>query len=149
MIEQKDLPEIITNGNIELTIVEYNDHTISYTVKVDGVKRTDMYFTARITGKSMEPLIPDGSLCLFKKYSGGSRQGKIMLVRASGITNPEYGGEFVLKRYNRKTQVSEAEARNHVEVHLISENSNFKPIILKNLQEEEISTPCEFVRVIK
>ena len=39
MIEQKDLPEIITNGNIELTIVEYNDHTISYTVKVDGVKK--------------------------------------------------------------------------------------------------------------
>ena len=43
-------------------------------------------FLARIEGDSMEPTVPDGSLCLFRKDPGGSRNGKIVLCKleASG-----------------------------------------------------------------
>lgn len=38
-------------------------------------------FTAKVVGESMEPLIPDGSYCLFSAPMTGSRQGKIILVQ--------------------------------------------------------------------
>ena len=42
MIEQKDLPEIITNGNITLTIGDRNDSTTTYRADVSGVKKDDI-----------------------------------------------------------------------------------------------------------
>src|SRR5579863_200241 len=38
-------------------------------------------FAARVVGRSMEPLIPDGSLCLFHAVVVGSRHGKRLLIQ--------------------------------------------------------------------
>lgn len=113
-------------------------------------KRADLseYFAARVYGKSMEPTIPDGSICLFKKYSGGTRQGKIMLVQARGLQDPENGFKFVVKRYQRQTRVSESESRDKVTIELISDNPKFDPIVLKNLHDDDIATPAQFVQVL-
>ena len=56
---------------------------------------TDM-FVAQIAGHSMEPLIPDGSLCVFRHGVAGSRQGRLVLVE-----NLETGGNnrYTVKRY--------------------------------------------------
>jgi phage repressor protein C with HTH and peptisase S24 domain len=107
------------------------------------------YFAAHIYGNSMEPTIPEGSLCLFKKYSGGSRNGQIMLVQAKGLKDPEMGYRFVIKRYQRITPLNENQTREHVIIHLLSDNPKFAPIILKNLSEEDISTPAQFVQVLE
>ena len=106
------------------------------------------YFAARVVGRSMEPTIPRGSVCLFKKYTGGSRNGKILLVQARGLTDPESGGRFVVKRYQRKTSVDEDGDRGHVIIHLVSDNPELQPIILKKSLEEEISTPAIFIEVL-
>lgn len=106
------------------------------------------YFALQITGRSMEPTIKSGSICLFKKYSGGSRNGQIMLIQARGITDPEHGGKYVIKRYQRITPMQEAQDRKNVIVHLLSDNPNFAPLVLKNLQENEIATPAVFVEVL-
>jgi phage repressor protein C with HTH and peptisase S24 domain len=37
-------------------------------------------FVAQVVGRSMEPLIPDGSLCIFRHGVRGSRQGKRLLI---------------------------------------------------------------------
>ena len=37
-------------------------------------------FVARIAGRSMEPRIPDGSLCVFRAGVTGSREGRLVLV---------------------------------------------------------------------
>lgn len=103
------------------------------------------YFVARISGKSMEPTIRSGTLCLFKKYTGGSRNGQILLVQARGLIDPESGGQFALKRYQRITPIGETENRESVTVHLLSDNPKFPPIVLKNVQEDDISTPAVFV----
>jgi SOS-response transcriptional repressor LexA len=54
-------------------------------------------FLVRIEGDSMEPGIPEGSMCLFRKDPGGSRNGKTVLCRIA-----EYGGSpvAVVKRYS-------------------------------------------------
>lgn len=106
------------------------------------------FFVVRVTGKSMEPTIPSGSFCLFKKYSGGSRNGQIMLIQSRGLVDPESGGSFVLKRYQRITPVGESSSREGVTIHLLSDNPRFPPIVLKNIQEDEVITPAVFVEVL-
>jgi phage repressor protein C with HTH and peptisase S24 domain len=52
-------------------------------------------FVARIVGRSMEPRIPDGSLCVFRVFGAGSRQGRLVLVEQLGGANDRY----TVKRY--------------------------------------------------
>lgn len=117
-------------------------------IKTNKKSNLDLYFAAHIYGDSMSPTIPDGSLCLFKKYTGGSRNGKIMLVQARGINDPEMGYRFVIKRYQRQESLKEGESREGAIIHLISDNSKFKDIVLKGLSDDEVSTPAEFVQVL-
>jgi hypothetical protein len=58
-------------------------------------------FVARVAGTSMEPRIPDGSYVLFRKPGPGNRQGRVMLVQRREPTDPEEGGAYLLKIYER------------------------------------------------
>jgi SOS-response transcriptional repressor LexA len=52
---------------------------------------TPAMFVARIMGRSMEPRIPDGSLCVFRAGVTGSREGRLVLVEyLGGGTNDRY-----------------------------------------------------------
>ncbi len=106
------------------------------------------YFVVRVNGKSMEPTIRSGQLCLMKRYSGGSRNGQIMLVQARGLVDPESGGSFVLKRYQRITPIGESDSREGVTIHLLSDNPKFLPIVLKGILEDDVSTPAVFVEAL-
>src|SRR5271155_2046126 len=48
------------------------------------LRLTPELFVARIVGRSMEPRIPDGSLCVFRQGVTGSRQGRLVLVEQLG-----------------------------------------------------------------
>ena len=53
----------------------------------------------------MEPLIPDGSLCVFRSGVTGSRQGRLVLVEALGRGSND---RYTVKRYHsEKAQDSE------------------------------------------
>jgi hypothetical protein len=95
----------------------------------------------------MEPLSPNGSIVLFKKYRGGSRQGKILLVQARGLQDPETGESFVIKKYQRQTPPKQNE-EDPVVIHLVSINPEYPPIVLVGLDDQAISTVAEFVRVL-
>src|ERR1700720_3698926 len=61
-----------------------------------GLRLGSEMFVARIVGRSMEPVIPDGSLCVFRGGVTGSRQGRLVLVEELG------GGaddRYTVKRY--------------------------------------------------
>jgi phage repressor protein C with HTH and peptisase S24 domain len=49
-----------------------------------GLTPTPAMFVARIAGRSMEPRIPDGSLCVFRADVAGSREGRLVLVEYLG-----------------------------------------------------------------
>jgi len=56
-----------------------------------GLSPTPAMFVARIVGRSMEPRIPDGSLCVFRAGVTGSREGRLVLVEyLGGGTNDRY-----------------------------------------------------------
>jgi SOS-response transcriptional repressor LexA len=81
----------------------------------------DMY-VVHVTGRSMEPKIPDGSLAVFRYQPGGSRQGKSVLVWRRGAS--ESGGEFTIKVYQSRKQVTE-DAWRHTEIRLKPVNPAF------------------------
>lgn len=47
----------------------------------EGARVTEDHFACRVVGESMNRIIPNGSVCLFKKYQGGSRNGLIVLAQ--------------------------------------------------------------------
>lgn len=60
------------------------------------------YFACKVVGESMNKIIPNGSICLFKKYSGGSRDGKIVLVKHASIQDTDFGYGYTVKEYRSK-----------------------------------------------
>ncbi|MBC7928148.1 MAG: S24 family peptidase [Bryobacteraceae bacterium] len=86
---------------------------------------TDDMFVATVYGKSMEPLIPDGSLCIFRGGASlvGSRQGKRVLVANFGEPGEQ---RFTVKRYESvKRQVDESREE-HMRVILHPLNPDFE-----------------------
>ena len=72
-------------------------------IEVPGQKLKKGQFVATVVGRSMLPLIPDGSLCVFSANVAGSRQGRLVLVenRSAG------GGErYTVKRYQSEKVLS-------------------------------------------
>ncbi len=64
----------------------------------------DDMFVARIQGHSMEPRIPDGSLCVFRRSVVGSRNGRLVLVRNSELADDN---QYTVKRYKSEKMVTE------------------------------------------
>jgi hypothetical protein len=48
----------------------------------------------------MNKIIPNGSICLFLKYSAGSRNGKIVLVQHTSIQDSDFGSGYTVKEYH-------------------------------------------------
>jgi SOS-response transcriptional repressor LexA len=105
-------------------------------------------FVARVQGSSMEPEIPSGSYCLFRSPRGGSRQGRRLLIRHSGISDPETGGEFTLKVYTSEKVADPDGDWEHVRIVLKPLNPAYEPIELAPLDEGDLRMVAEFVEVV-
>ncbi len=111
---------------------------------LEGMRLNTDLFAIHIVGRSMEPRIPDGSLCVFETYRGGSRQGKWMLVWNRGASAG--GGEFTIKRYTSRKAVSEDGEWRHEEIRLEPLNPEYEDLVLN--PGEDYRTIAEFVRVV-
>jgi len=95
------------------------------------------YFACKIIGESMNKIIPNGSICLFEKYSGGSRNGKIVLVEMTDFTDSDSGSNYTIKEYTSKKTTTE-DGWKHKEIVLLPKSSeDYPPIILRD--EETIN----------
>jgi SOS-response transcriptional repressor LexA len=108
------------------------------------LRLTPDMFVARVVGRSMEPRIPDGSLCIFRAGVVGSRQGKLVLVERFGTT--ETSARYTIKKYtSRKVQSGEDEWQ-HAAVRLEPLNPEFEGFELK---EGDARVIAEFVQVVE
>ncbi len=56
-------------------------------------------FVARVVGESTNRRIPNGAYCVFRHPVTGSREGRMVLVQDSQITDPDHGGRYTVKVY--------------------------------------------------
>jgi SOS-response transcriptional repressor LexA len=111
------------------------------------LKLTPEMFAARIAGHSMEPLIPDASLCVFRAGVAGSRQGRLVLVEALGRGSND---RYTVKRYrSRKSQRPDG-SWGHDQIRLEPLNPEYEAWDLDPSEEEErYRVIAEFVRVLE
>ena len=114
--------------------------------EVPGVAIKPGMFAARVTGASMEPLIPDGSWCLFRPCPAGSREGRIVLVQFSTLGTGDNGGRFTVKKYHAEKSVT-ADGWRHESIQLLPLNPAFEPIGLEPEDAADLMIVGEFVRV--
>jgi type III restriction enzyme len=115
-------------------------------LQVDGRLRDDM-FVAKVVGHSMEPRIPDGAYCVFRRIPAGSRQGKTVLVQYQGASDPETGGSYTVKVYESAKTVDEDGAIRGT-VTLRPLNSDYDPIVIPADDAEEVRVVAELVEVL-
>jgi phage repressor protein C with HTH and peptisase S24 domain len=106
------------------------------------LKITPEMFVARIAGRSMEPKIPDGSLCVFRYGVAGSRQGRLVLVERVGAGSND---RYTVKRYRSEKRETE-EGWSHARITLEPLNPEFESWALS--AEEDFRVIAEFVRVL-
>jgi SOS-response transcriptional repressor LexA len=113
--------------------------------ELPGVSLKPGMFVARVTGTSMEPLIPDGSWCLFRPCPAGSREARIVLVQLGTDGAGENGGRFTVKKYHSEKTVT-ADGWRHTSLQLLPLNPAFEPITIEPEQEGALTIVGDFVR---
>jgi SOS-response transcriptional repressor LexA len=112
--------------------------------EVPGRKLEPGMFVARVRGASMEPMIPDGSWCLFRKCPAGSREGRIVLVQLATDGAGENGGRFTVKKYHSEKTVGEDGWR-HERIQLVPVNPEFRPIEIEADEVGDLVLVGEFM----
>lgn len=101
-------------------------------------------FVATIRGKSMEPKIPDGSLCVFRRNVVGSRNGRLVLVRNTELADDN---QYTVKRY-RSEKVMTDGGFLQTRIRLESLNPAYPSWDL-DPDEDKYQVLAEFVRVLE
>ena len=102
-------------------------------------------FVARVVGRSMEPFIPDGSLCIFRAGVAGSRSGRRLLIEQFGET--DFAARYTVKRYSsvKRAQLEDEESGRNERIRLEPLNKEFPAF---DLGPEGFRVIAEFIRVL-
>jgi len=108
------------------------------------------YFACRVIGESMNRVIPNGSICIFKPYAGGSRNGKIVLVENMDIQDPDFNSAFTVKTYtSEKTITQDDWVHTSIVLRPNSFDSSYQNIIITEENAESMKIVGEFVEILK
>ncbi len=107
------------------------------------------YFACKIIGESMNRVIPNGSICLFKPYTGGSRTGKIVLVENMDIQDQDFNSAFTIKTYSSEKSISD-ENWEHTSIVLRpnSYDDSYENIIINEDNSTGMRVVGEFVKIL-
>ncbi|MBK5290217.1 MAG: helix-turn-helix transcriptional regulator [Acidobacteriia bacterium] len=103
-------------------------------------------FVAQVVGRSMEPLIADGSFCVFRAGVTGSRQGKRVLVE--NFSESDSGGQrYTVKRYSSLKSQNPDGTWQHETIRLEPLNPAFEAWEIG--ENSQCRVLAEFVRVLE
>jgi SOS-response transcriptional repressor LexA len=108
----------------------------------ENLRLTPEMFVARVVGRSMEPLISDGDLCIFRAGVAGSRNGRYLLIEKFDET--DFAARYTVKRYARKGARDES-AERESPIRLEPLNPEFEAF---DLTGDQFRVVAEFVQVL-
>jgi DUF2075 family protein/DNA replication protein DnaC len=118
----------------------------------DGVKITQDHFACKIIGNSMNKIVQDGQIALFKRYTGGSRNGLMVIVEYYNHQDLDYGSCYTFKEYYSQKIVNE-ESWQHETIILKpkSFDTSYKEIVIDStaINEKSFRIIGIFDRVIE
>lgn len=125
--DEKNSPVIDTAEKKEVKIIPFENSVPLYSLKVaagefifneslpeekfilipDGIKITKEHFACKIIGNSMNKIVQDGQIALFKKYTGGSRNGLMVIAEYHDHQDLDYGSCYTFKEYFSQKTINE------------------------------------------
>lgn len=107
-------------------------------------------FVAKVVGESMNRRIPNGSWCLFKFSTGGTRQGKVVLVQHRDLEDIDTGGHYTIKVYESEKEILEDGGWQHKKITLKPDTTapGYEPIELSNQEMGSFKVIAELVAVL-
>ena len=129
-------------GGFGEDIASPNDVT-SWVEAPSGLTLTRDMFVCEVYGRSMEPVVPSGSLCVFRKFGAGSRNNKRVLVEDRGDSSQRY----TLKVYHSRKSLGADQAWVHEAIELAPLNPEF-PVLRLDPDEDRYAVLAEFVRLL-
>jgi superfamily II DNA or RNA helicase/HKD family nuclease len=121
-------------------------------IEIEGkIGNPEDYFVCKVIGDSMNRVISNGDVCLFKKYTGGSRNDKIVLVELIDRQDQDFNSSFTVKTYTSSKQFDEDGRFVNQTVRLVpnSFDTSYSPIELTAEDGGSYRVVGEFVRVVK
>lgn len=106
-------------------------------------------FACRIVGESMNRIITNGAICLFRKERGGSRNGRIVLVEFNDTIDRDSGSRYTVKEYE-SIKTSDGDGWRHERILLKprSYDPTYEPIELTEDQDQQYRVIGEFVKTL-
>lgn len=102
-----------------------------------GFKPNENMFVVHAKGDSMKPKIHDGDLCVFERYTGGSREGEIVLAQISA-EDDDYLCRYTIKKYHSEKIVSD-DSWAHSKIELLPINTDeYSPIVLDDVENYRV-----------
>ncbi|TNE55199.1 MAG: DUF2075 domain-containing protein [Bacteroidetes bacterium] len=114
-----------------------------------NVKPSTDLFACQVIGESMNKIIPHGSICLFRKYLGGSRNGQIVLVESTDFQDQDLGSCYTIKEYeSKKFQDKNGWKHHKILLKPQSYDTSYNTIELKNDELSRFRVVGVFEKVI-
>jgi DUF2075 family protein/SOS-response transcriptional repressor LexA len=151
--EAADYPNAVPIFDVKVAAGDFSEEQwlqdCQYAELPDHFTAKTGFFIAQVVGESMNRRIPNGSWCLFREPSDGSRNGKVVIVQSRDIQDPETGGQYTVKIYQSEKAVRE-DSWLHCSIQLRpdSMDHNFKPITLNPDTLNGLHVVGEFVGII-
>lgn len=118
----------------------------------DGVKITQEHFACKIIGNSMNKIVQDGQIGLFKRYIAGSRNGLMVIAEYYDHQDLDYGSCYTFKEYFSQKTVNE-ESWQHEKIILKprSFDASYQDIVIgpNSINEKTFNVIGIFDRVIE
>ena len=155
VIETKDVKPYINSVpvyNLKATASDFSDlqnpEELEWVELPGNISPQKGMFICQVIGESMNQVIPNGSWCLFRADTGGSRNGLITLVEMTDYTDPDSGSNYTVKEYSSKKTESE-DGWQHEEIVLLpSSTEAYEPIVLRDEETVGLKVVGLFVKVI-
>lgn len=99
----------------------------------DETKLSENLFACTIVWESMNKIIPNGAVCLFRKDPGWSRNGKIVLAEVSDLQDVDGGSCYTVKQYESK-KVFDSDKWSHWSIRLkpLSTDDTYEDLLLED-----------------
>ncbi|WP_298733988.1 DNA/RNA helicase domain-containing protein [uncultured Chitinophaga sp.] len=126
------------------------DATWIFAGQQNGLRISKDHFACKVEGESMNKKIPNGAICLFRKYTGGTRNGEVVLVAHSDIQDADFGSNYTVKEYVSEKQYNADGTWEHERVLLkpCSTNPSFRDIVLEGSELSRLEVIGIFERVL-
>lgn len=105
-------------------------------------------FISQIQGKSMEPLIPDGSYCLFTFETAGTRNSKIVLAQKVGLHDADTGAQYTVKRYQSTKKPDPVTEWAHETIVLKAINPDYEDIEILPEEADGLSIKAIWMEIL-